>query len=350
MRPEADVAEVTLLGRGVGESLVVHVGDGRWVIVDTFMHDKRPAAQTYLQSIGVDLSAVVCVVVTHLDADHFRGIDLLVDVCTEARLCTTSAVDTEAFAKLSAEDVSGDLVGRMATARRTASRRQPDRYRALGPGQDAYADASCRIVAISPTAAAVQAATAGLSSALSGTPLDQVKTRIKNQNRCSVALHCRIGDATALLGGDVLASPPRFGWAGVLDVPETLHLPKAQLVKAPHHGSSSAHEPRMWVELTHRDGPDTLVAPYTGQVTPIPTVRDIGRLCSLSASVHQAFPSTPRSELEANGIRRVVPGAFGRITARRGMSRSGGPWQVVEHDGPAWRQDCDNPSTMPEGQ
>jgi hypothetical protein len=53
-RPEADELEITLLGPGTGESVVLHLGDNRWMIVDSFEEDGLPAARSYLDGIQVE--------------------------------------------------------------------------------------------------------------------------------------------------------------------------------------------------------------------------------------------------------------------------------------------------------
>ena len=59
--PESDQLEVTLFGSGYGESVVVHIGDGKWLIVDSSINSdtKKPAALEYLEGIGVDISTKV---------------------------------------------------------------------------------------------------------------------------------------------------------------------------------------------------------------------------------------------------------------------------------------------------
>ena len=73
--PCTDEVELTLLGPGYGESVVVHIGQGRWVIVDSCITDARePQALDYLLSIGVDpAAAVTLIVATHWHDDHIRG-------------------------------------------------------------------------------------------------------------------------------------------------------------------------------------------------------------------------------------------------------------------------------------
>ena len=65
--PRPDEIEVSLLGPGYGESVVVHLGDGEWMVVDSCTgRDGEPAALKYLDRIGVDPgSAVRMIVATH---------------------------------------------------------------------------------------------------------------------------------------------------------------------------------------------------------------------------------------------------------------------------------------------
>ncbi len=54
-RPSKDEIEVVLLGPGYGESIVLHLGYGSWVIVDSCINTEgRPRALEYLDSIGVN--------------------------------------------------------------------------------------------------------------------------------------------------------------------------------------------------------------------------------------------------------------------------------------------------------
>ena len=75
--PGSHEIEVSVFGPGFGESIVVHLGSGRWMIVDSCLarSTKEPAALDYLQEIGVDVSANVRFVVsTHWHDDHIRGL------------------------------------------------------------------------------------------------------------------------------------------------------------------------------------------------------------------------------------------------------------------------------------
>ncbi|MGB8860356.1 MAG: MBL fold metallo-hydrolase, partial [Ilumatobacteraceae bacterium] len=85
--PGPDTIEITVLGRGYGESVVVHLGDDNWSIIDSFqgVGSEEPAPLRYLRSIGVDVAEQVSsVVLSHVHADHYFGIDRVVKACKRA--------------------------------------------------------------------------------------------------------------------------------------------------------------------------------------------------------------------------------------------------------------------------
>ena len=97
--PEAGEFELTLFGPGYGESIVLHVGDGVWVIVDSCIdNDRAPRALRYLEGIGIDpAQAVALIVATHWHDDHIRGMGRLVDACSQAAFCCAAALCQKEF-------------------------------------------------------------------------------------------------------------------------------------------------------------------------------------------------------------------------------------------------------------
>ncbi|WP_420451766.1 MBL fold metallo-hydrolase [Ilumatobacter sp.] len=98
--PATDEIEITVLGRGIGESIVVHVGNGMWTVIDSFIEaeirgahpgdptvrNREPSASRYLEHalhLNVE-DVVVSIVLTHLHNDHFAGIGELVRRCKRA--------------------------------------------------------------------------------------------------------------------------------------------------------------------------------------------------------------------------------------------------------------------------
>ena len=85
--PQPDEIEVSLFGPGFGECIVIHYGDGRWLVVDSCVDDGKPVALTYFQKIGVDPAAAVShFVISHFDNDHIGGATELYSACSAAQI------------------------------------------------------------------------------------------------------------------------------------------------------------------------------------------------------------------------------------------------------------------------
>lgn len=282
----------------------------------------------YLDSIGVDDEAVEWIVVTHFDRDHYQGLAPLFDRYAHARLFVTSALRSKHFLKvfgsLPKEDTSILEVARRARLRRI--RGTVDGLASLQVGSGIRGIAGVEVVAISPSEAAIQTVADELADlALE----DGTRDYLRKENRCSVALHISTQGLAILLGGDVEAHPPEYGWQAVLDEPRHDNLGRVQLVKVPHHGSDGAHHDEMWERLVAADA-DLLVAPYTALADPIPTEADCVRLADYGRLWQAApsFMSVPFAEFDEYGTRllRVPQRNIGRITARAAME--GGRWLI----------------------
>ena len=84
-KPEYDEFELSLFGPGVGECIVIHLGAGEWIIVDSCKGERDPAAIEYLKSLKVSLEhEVKLVVATHWHNDHIRGLDTILSKCPVA--------------------------------------------------------------------------------------------------------------------------------------------------------------------------------------------------------------------------------------------------------------------------
>src|SRR5918996_933708 len=93
--PEPDELELSVFGRGYGESICVHLGSGDWVLVDSCINPdtKLPAALSYLPSLGLSpAEAVRLVIATHWDDDHIGGIGEVVEACVGARVACSAAL------------------------------------------------------------------------------------------------------------------------------------------------------------------------------------------------------------------------------------------------------------------
>jgi beta-lactamase superfamily II metal-dependent hydrolase len=333
--PAGDEVEVTLLGRGVGECVVLHLLDNVWIIVDSFsdVNSGRPAARDYLDSLGVAPDAVKTLVVTHFHADHYRGIDRLHDYYSSARLMVTGALKADQFLALYDVEDESSILGRLpGTIKRAYDRTlgsSTPALRHLQIGQQVYVSATAKILALSPTDAAIIQSNKELAQVMRAGTSATVRSKLRDDNRCSVVLHVNIEGMCALLGADLVGDTAEYGWHAVLEEPNHSGLEPADLVKVPHHGGSTAHDDAMWADLVGAN-PILKIAPYWP--SGLPTAADVERL-SRYGEVWQAAPSVGYSEDEF-GNRISSRAVTGLVQARRRKGEAS--WRIVT-EGPAFR-------------
>lgn len=105
-RPAPETVEVSIFGPGVGESLAIHLGDGKWIIIDSCRdYDGSIPVLSYLRGIGVDLAEDVLLIVgTHAHDDHIAGIGEVFSACSSAIFVCSQALTQEEFVALAARD------------------------------------------------------------------------------------------------------------------------------------------------------------------------------------------------------------------------------------------------------
>ncbi|MEA2061872.1 MAG: MBL fold metallo-hydrolase [Thermodesulfobacteriota bacterium] len=101
--PNSKEFEISLFGPGFGECIVLHIGKGKWLIVDSCLNSKtkKPIAIEYLKSIGVTpVESVEAFIISHWHSDHIRGANQIVSECSETRICYSAALLKEEFLSL----------------------------------------------------------------------------------------------------------------------------------------------------------------------------------------------------------------------------------------------------------
>jgi glyoxylase-like metal-dependent hydrolase (beta-lactamase superfamily II) len=97
--PDADELEVSVFGPGVGECVLLHVGDGEWFVIDSCLERKtrRPVALAHLDSLGVPAHRIRGIVVTHWHDDHVRGVAKIAEEAVNARVFLSLALQRQEF-------------------------------------------------------------------------------------------------------------------------------------------------------------------------------------------------------------------------------------------------------------
>ncbi len=279
--PNINEFELTLFGPGYGESIVIHLGDGHWIIVDSHLtSENKPQATSYLQSIGVDLAKDVCLIVaTHWHDDHIQGIADILKTCSSAEFCCSVFLTRKEF--LAAVYA---LEERHLTFRGSGAR---EIYRVIRHLKDAnrkfkfalanrriYSQNGCDIWTLSPDD--------GLGLDFIQSIGDQFpelggnKRRAKNQqpNRFCVVLWIEISGVVVLLGADL----ERNGWVKILNSSERPD-DQASLFKVPHHGAQNADKLDVWQKMLNSN-PIAILTPWKKGGRILPKEQDIERIVS----------------------------------------------------------------------
>lgn len=326
--PDPDEIEVTLLGRGFGECVVIHLGSARWLIVDSHRHfgidpddlielSEIPVARWYLDQMQVPADAVEDIFLTHFHKDHYEGVGALHRYYKEAQLLVPASLSVPLFTRLFGYDTEPPLFGEIPETLDAARDRRRVRFndglRFLNVGWSRAYSEDIRLSALSPMDAAIRESAELIARSI-GEGWCAVRTGLRNQNWCSVVLHLNTPAGSVLLGADLETGPARFGWAAVLAEPSHAYLTAADLVKVPHHGSDGADHPPMWDRLV-AEHPAMSVAPFERGSVKLPTHDDWRRLCGRGA-LHQAAPhSAPW--MNEFGFEVSSPRSTGVVRARR---------------------------------
>ena len=297
MKPNPNEIEITVFGPGYGECIVIHVGSGKWAIVDSCLDDVlEPASLTYLAKIGVSADKdVISVSASHWHDDHVRGLAKTVETCCSARLSIGGALQsTEFVAFLQAhEDQPVQTLDRGGTELLKCLRLVVESGRAVKPlhedtivfdfdsSQMAH-NLPVELRALSPSGIQYTDFLRRISRfphAHQGQPKGRIAE--PSRNDLSVAMLLTVGNETVLLGGDLeQLSSPQKGWKAVVNARRG-RRPRAQFFKVPHHGSYNAHNEDVWSEMLAEEV-FSVVTPWTRGAHRLPKDSDLARLRDLS--------------------------------------------------------------------
>ncbi len=313
--PSENELEVSLFGPGYGESMVVHLGFNRWMVVDSCLDRDtgRASALVYLEEIGVDPgSCVEMVVCTHWHDDHIRGISSILSACPNARFVCSTSLKESAFLELVAlgETIRGSHGGGLnefgKIFQQIKLRRQRQQPAAL---ETCYAgtvildqvkdDFRLIIESLSPSDTDHKRMARTFAEKKDQLLSGEFKRAVPSihPNLGSIVLRLQLGEQTILLGADMeVRKSPESGWNAILknSPPGT----EANLYKIAHHGSENGDTPEIWSKLLVPNCP-AFLAPNQRLSNPLPRPLDVQRILSCTVNAFACAPSTlKRKRLE----------------------------------------------------
>ena len=284
--PRNDELELTLLGPGYGESVILHIGDGVWIVVDSCGRADAPAALEYLRGLGADPAQdVEFIVATHWHDDHIRGMARLVEVCERARFCCASVLCHEEFLA-AAHALEGRHVGAFGSGLREmhgafSRLRKTDATPTLAlANRRVFANDSCHVWSLSPADGAFLNFLREVGRLLPEVGRAETWIPSLSPNDVAVALWIAVGDLAVLLGADL----EQRGWLAVLQNDER-PAGTASAFKVPHHGGESAHEPGVWERMLDPESVAVLT-PWQRGGRVLPSRRDRRRIRSYTSNAY----------------------------------------------------------------
>lgn len=349
--PAADVVEVSLIGPGYGESVIVHLGDGQWIIVDSCVNENfqgfpRSTALTYLNRIKVDFANnVSCVLATHWHNDHISGLSEVVDFCKSAIFCCAAAFSRREFLGFASRYAQADPAPNARSTREIVEVFELLLERGTEPKflksdtQVLSTKRGVEIFALSPSDGHIAHFLSLL--AMNMPTLGNTKTKIRDikPNEASVVLLIDLGngDDKILLGAD-LEETTGHGWTSIVNNSVVVKEKKSSVYKVAHHGSRTGDCPSIWEELL-LPKPFAILTPFSKGHSSLPTEEDVKRILKRTPNAYSSARLSSRRpkrrdasvEREARdgkwNLRRALP-KQGHLRMRRRLGDPRSQWSV----------------------
>jgi beta-lactamase superfamily II metal-dependent hydrolase len=258
-----DFIKVALIGTGggYGESLVLHIGNNNWIIVDSCIdpHSKRPIPLDYLEQQGVDIANdVKLIICTHWHDDHILGVSKLLEECKTSSLCMASCTDKDKFLLWVAFDNKKGNSEKIVSSSRELFESlkiiKARQGRIINAVQDRVIFRSdengikSQLTTLSPSDFVLQEFDKEISTLLSNYSTSE-KIVFNTPNEKSVVIQITINDQKIILGSDLeVSNDKRKGWLCILENSQLLER-DIKIFKIPHHGSENGFHDRIWSEI-----------------------------------------------------------------------------------------------------
>jgi beta-lactamase superfamily II metal-dependent hydrolase len=361
--PKSDQIEVSIIGTGYGESVLVHVGNDNWIIIDSCQDptSRQTLPFLYLSQIGVKPeNAIKQIVASHWHDDHIRGLSEIVSQCASAEFVCSNALKVKDFLTIvyaygtrSMMESSGidEFYRIIQILAERSERSEKDIFNWAMADKLLYRTAqsentnqiSCEIHALTPSNDAITKSLLEISSLIpnENEPKKRVNRGLRNENYCAIVLWIKAGNHCILLGSDLEESGNKAsGWTAII---KSVKRPrgKASLYKIAHHGSRNGNLQSIWSELLY-DNPMAILTPFVHGNVSLPKTEDIQQIIRNTNNAYiTAIPrikksTTPRQNTvnrsikEVAGSLRYLHSSLGQVRMRLSISDAAkcDNWQV----------------------
>ena len=300
--PAADQLEVTVFGPGLGECILVHLGGGNWINIDSCTDprssDKSPVPLRYLTDLNVDPAhAIKVIVATHWHSDHINGISKIVTSVPNALVAIPQAMGKLDFLRYVSRHMearvsrSGTKVQEMdAIFQHLKITRKVPEWASTRKllfhveGASGHGE-RCEVWALSPNNKEISKFIDWVASAMPKLDETHRPAHAPEPNAVAIVIFVKIGDQAILLGSDLEeTADPDTGWSAVI-ASHPYPGVTAKVFKIPHHGSQNAHSNDVWEQLVFSK-PAVALTPYSRLDEPLPRESDVKRILSYTSHAY----------------------------------------------------------------
>ncbi len=343
--PSENTIQISVFGPGYGESILVHLGGGEWLVVDSCVDgkSKQSVPKNYLESIGVNLkNQVKYIIATHWHDDHVRGLAELFEACSSAHFCCSTALQSQEFlnlamaygaSHLNEETGIGEFYRILNHSCKT--KRVP---KWLGENTCIYnrQNNPCQIWSLSLSNAVYTQAISHFASLFPHEMSPRRKISPLKINYSSVVNLIQVGNISILLGADLEECEAHPGWSSIVHSDGRPKF-RARVFKIPHHGSDTSRCDQVWNILLEQT-PISIVTPFYKGKVHLPTSTDKKWLKGKNQEVYIST-TKPFMAKQTNANRAVEKIKKYRVKSRRILNPEPGHVRI--------RIDLDTPQNPP---
>lgn len=265
-KPSSGVPQIVIMGTGYGECILVHLGNDKYVMIDSFLNPetKHPIAADYLNCIGLGIQNIIGIICTHWDDDHIKGIyeiasnlkGIAIGIPTtvsnrELKKLREYLMYTKGFQNYVPMDEFSKLLE--LDSRKLVELNHCLPQRQLFGKQIKNENLSeISVEALSPSDNQFREFINQLALPKDGDLMQGVNF---SNNRISVVSIFKLNKAYCLFGGDL--ENMNSEWDKII---ENYNYPKADIFKVPHHGSKTGYSENVWNNIV--DNPFSIITRF----------------------------------------------------------------------------------------
>lgn len=264
--------EINLIGTGggYGESVLIRLSNGDWVIVDSCIDpiSKCILPLKFLEEREVDLLLVKIIVCTHWHDDHIRGLSSILANCFNAKFVFSKVNDLEKFLLYISLDYSKALIQTsnastvefnkcldiLSSTKRFPVYATRDVLLYGDNGSKTY------LYALSPSAKSEMEFDIEIGTLLKDFGSPHTKLPKNSPNDRSIVLLLKVDNESMIFGADLeVNKDPLKGWFDIIQNSVIIQISnKASYFKIPHHGSQNGYCNEIWENLLIKKPVSTL--------------------------------------------------------------------------------------------